>query len=179
MLYMVFDVESIGLHGEGFAVGWVVVNKNGEQQAEARYATHPRMASGKEHNRKWVAENVPAMPQTHGTPDQVRRAFWNDWIHWKRKGVIICADVPWPVEARFLRDCVMDWWQQGPGSQANQETEAELQGPYPLLDIATFRMAKGFDPLATDARHPMERPIHDPLCDARQSARLLIEAMKG
>ena len=28
-LYMVFDVESIGLHGEGFAVAWVVVNSAG------------------------------------------------------------------------------------------------------------------------------------------------------
>lgn len=31
MLYMVFDVESIGLHGEGFAVGYVVVDRNGER----------------------------------------------------------------------------------------------------------------------------------------------------
>ena len=29
--FMVFDVESIGLHGEGFAVAWVVVNRAGER----------------------------------------------------------------------------------------------------------------------------------------------------
>lgn len=177
--YMVFDVESIGLHGEGFAVGYVVIDERGNHLAEARYATHPRMASGKNHNRKWVSENVPEMPETHESPDRVRQAFWGDWIQWKRKGAILCADVPWPVESRFLLDCIFDDWQQGPSGQANNETELEMSGPYPLIDIASVRMAKGYNPLATEPRHPIETPIHDPLCDARQSARLLIQAMSA
>ena len=32
--FMVFDVESIGLHGDGFAVAWVVVNREGERLGE-------------------------------------------------------------------------------------------------------------------------------------------------
>lgn len=32
--YFVFDVESVGLFGEAFAVGWVVVNARGEELAD-------------------------------------------------------------------------------------------------------------------------------------------------
>jgi hypothetical protein len=38
-------------------------------------------------------------------------------------------------------------------------------------------MAVGMDPLGTNERLPNELPIHDPLADACQSARLLIQAL--
>jgi len=39
--FMVFDVESVGLHGEGFAVGYVVVNGDGETLEEGLYICDP------------------------------------------------------------------------------------------------------------------------------------------
>lgn len=173
-LYMVFDVESVGLHGEGFAVGWVVVDETGKTLDEARYATSPLMASGREHNRRWVEANIPRMDHTHSSAEGVRSEFWAAWLRWKRQGALLCADVAWPVEARFLSDMIREACQR----QENAETEVEFAGPYPLIDISSVRLAKGLDPLADNPRNPLELPIHDPLCDARQSARLLIEALK-
>ena len=173
-LYMVFDVESIGLHGEGFAVGWVVVNERGQTLDEGRLCADPTMASGRESCRKWVAENVPPMERSHVSAEGMRLDFWAKWLHWKRQGALLCADVAWPVEARFLSDMI----REASHFQDNNETEVEFAGPYPLIDISSVRLAKGLDPLADNPRNPLELPIHDPLCDARQSARLLIEALK-
>jgi hypothetical protein len=72
----------------------------------------------------------------------------------------------WPVEARFLAACVDD----------NPMTH-EWSGPYPLHDLASVLMAAGRDPLAKNERLPGELPEHDPLADARQSARLLLAAL--
>lgn len=167
-LYMVFDVESIGLHGEGFAVGYVVVRSDGERpygQAERRYACRSEMAAGDEVGRRWVSDNCPPIPSTHTTAGLVRDTFWRDWLAWKERGAVLVADCAWPVEARFLAACVDD------------EPDARAwEGPYPLHELASFMVAAGMDPMATYDRLPDE-PQHDPLGDAKQSARLLIEAL--
>ena len=49
--------------------------------------------------------------------------------------------------------------------------------PRPLHDVATARAAAGFNPLATEPRLPGEDRPHHPMADARQSARLFIEAL--
>jgi hypothetical protein len=175
--YMVFDVESVGLHGEGFAVGWVVVDTEGGEVACGAHACDPRgreNASGDDEGRAWVLANVPHSVWglggrwDAGTAYQAREAFWEDWQAWKAKGAILAADCPWPVEARFLAACVDD------------DPEARRWGgPYPFIDVASVRLAAGLDPLGTEERLPSELPIHDPLADARQSARLLIEALKA
>lgn len=46
-LFMVFDVESIGLHGDGYAVGWVVVDADdhGRELAVASWLATPRRSA--------------------------------------------------------------------------------------------------------------------------------------
>ena len=44
--FMVFDVESVGLHGEGFAVAWVVVNIDGEKLDEGCLSCNPTLCNG-------------------------------------------------------------------------------------------------------------------------------------
>ncbi len=166
-LWMVFDVESIGLHGEGFAVGWVVIDHDGTQLACDRHSCAPINASGTFDARDWVEKNVPAFHHDCDGPDEVREKFWHAWLRWKQAGAVLAADVPWPVEANFLRHCV----------QADPDVR-DWQGPYPLIDVASVRLAAGLDPLGTEERRESESPAHDPLCDARQSARLLIEALQ-
>jgi hypothetical protein len=167
--YMVFDVESVGLHGEGFAVGWVVVKKSGRIMGRGLFACHPDDADGPDDGREWVAANVPAdiLPDrgAYG-PMYVRDEFWAAWEHWKSQGAVLVADCSWPVEARFLARCV----DQSPKDRT-------WGGPYPLHELASFRLAAGLDPLGTNDRLPDELPAHNPLADARQSARLLIEAL--
>ena len=54
--YMIFDVESIGLHGEGFAVGYVVVNGDGKTLEEGMFVCDPDEAQGTPVNRRWIED---------------------------------------------------------------------------------------------------------------------------
>lgn len=164
--FLVFDVESIGLHGEGFAFGWVLVVGD-SQTMEGRFACPTVAAHGSYAAADWVRENIAPIPANCKTPRQVRDAFWETWELCKALGALLVADCAWPVEARFLAACVDD----DPGPR-------EWGGPYPLHDLASIVLAKGGDPMATRERLERELPIHDPLADARQSARLLIEALR-
>ena len=161
----VFDVESIGLHGEGYAVGFVVIDKDGTELDSGVLACPPEKASGDDPDRKWVAENIPPIASNHLNPNNVRVYFWEKWMEWKAKGALMFAECAWPVEARFLIQCI-EW----------DVNERRWHGPYPLHDVASVMLAAGMDPMANYDREPNELPKHDPLADARQSARLLREA---
>lgn len=164
MLHMVIDVESIGLHGEGFAVGFVVVDQDGLRHGVGMYACAPEMADGPDDGRAWIAENCSPLDANCTSPHEVRYRFWQDWLHWKGRGALMVADCGWPVEARFLAACVDD------------HSDRTWTGPYPLHELASFMVAAGLDPMASYERLPDE-PQHDPLGDARQSARLLVSAL--
>lgn len=169
MRYFVFDVESIGLHGEGFAVGWVVVDSDtGKTIREGEANCDPRKAKGNMDGHGWVEENYPAPREyTHPSIRSVRAAFVSAWLGTKFDSETwMAADCPWPVEARFLAECV----------DFGLLNESEC--PYPLIDIASMGLAVGVSPLGARGRWPNEQPPHDPLNDARQSARLLLEYLR-
>lgn len=168
--YMVFDVESLGLHGQAFSVGYVVIDLMGREYDSAHYYVSPIPVATDEHEDwDWIVKNVPRPESTARHCDSMKDMidlFWSDWMKWKDQGALLAADVPWPVEANFLRLCI-----------AHDRISRKWQGPYPLLDVASVRFTKGLDPLATEIRLSRELPVHNPLADARQSARLLIEAL--
>lgn len=159
--FFVFDVESVGLHGEGFAVGFVVVDREGNLHEQGAFSCPLNATRGSSKGFEWCRENIPDQCETHSAPWLVRAAFWRRWLEWKAKGAVLVADCCWPVEARFLAACVDD-----------NPIQREWEGPYPLHDLATLILATGGDPTATRDRLPEETPQHDPLCDAKQSARL-------
>lgn len=163
--FFVFDVESIGLHGEGFAVAGGVYLANGAAQWEFCFCCPPDKAEGLQSDRDWVNRNVPVMDITHRDTYGLRMAFWEAWEKAKAGGAEMAAECLWPVEARFLRDCITDDAQRLPSA------------PYPCHEIASVMLASGMDPMATYDRTPSELPRHNPLADARQSARLLSEAL--
>jgi hypothetical protein len=171
-LFLVFDVESIGLHGEGFAVGWIVIRGDtGQELSQGILATDPRFCIGGQQEYLWVVDHVPIrvreLKNARNAWD-VREMFWAVWHDWKAQGALLAADVPWPVEANFLSACIRD----GHGARHSE-------GPYPVIDVASVRLGAGFDPLAIEPRiGPLEEPEHDPQADARQSARLLVEALR-
>ena len=166
--FMVFDVESIGLHGEGFAVGWVVVSREGERLDEGCIACDPADCTGTAESRLWVGEHVPALPVTSATKQHLRNHFWHEWRSWADQGAVLVADCAWPVEANFLSACVK-----------LNHTEREWQGPYPLHDLASVILAFGGNALELTERLPDELPVHHPLMDARQSARQLVACLKA
>lgn len=165
--YLVIDVESIGLHGEGFAVAGVLLAADGRTEWEFCYSCPPETATGPDNSRTWVAENVTGLTHAYTNPRQLRDEFWRVWCGLKEQGVLLTAECCWPVEARFLAQCVDDDMER-----------REWGGPYPLHDVASFMEATGTDPMAPKKRTGKETPAHNPLCDARQSARLLLEALK-
>lgn len=164
-IQFVFDVESNGLHGEAFAVAYVVY-KDGTLVAENSFSCPPSYAAGLRDDITWVSKNVPELPQTHTSVGGVLDAFWDAWIAWKDQGAQMFAECAWPVEARFLIECIK-----------RQGAESNWNGPYPLHEIASFMAAAGMDPMAS---YPYEEgeTKHDPLSDARQSARLLRMALE-
>ena len=170
-LYFVFDVESAGLHGEGFAFGYVVVNQDGFVLEDIGTVFCPLPSCGDE-DKAWLDENV--MPhlqvgvfQRQPSTYYLRRVFWERWHKWKSQGAQMVTDCGYPVEANFLSACIAD-------DSANRA----WNGPYPLLDLSSVLLAAGRDPVGTFERQPRELPAHNPLCDARQSARVLIETLK-
>ncbi len=165
--FFVFDVESVGLHGEGFAVaGGIYID--GAAQSEFRFCCPVEEAQGSDTDREWVKENVPVMEITHRTPKQVREAFWTEWARAKLRypGITMAGECIWPVEAAFVANCVYQ----------NREAR-NWEGPYPFHEIASIMLAAGMNPMATYERRESEKPAHEPLADARLSARLLHEAM--
>jgi hypothetical protein len=172
--FMVFDVESVGLHGKDFAVGWTVVDRKGAEWAHGLWVAYQpwqSLADGPDSSSvAWLRENLPAnlleTDETLPSRYQVHNEFWRQWLEWKEKGATLWADCGWPVEARFLIECIED----------SPDTRT-WHGPYPFHEIATALVMAGMDPLATYPRTGNETPKHNPLADARQSARLLIEAL--
>jgi hypothetical protein len=177
--FMVFDVESVGLHGEGFAVGYVVIESpSGKEIDSGFFRTTAEAAIGQVSSLRWVQENVvPALADDmlardwsdglgSKSPKEVREKFWQRWEYWRTQGAMLAADCAWPVEARFLIACV-------DGDRMGRD----CNGPYPLIDIASVRLAAELDPLGTEERLDREKPVHHPLADARQSARLLVESL--
>jgi hypothetical protein len=96
-LWMVFDVESIGLHGEGFTVAWVVIDAVGNELEACIESCPPSEAKGSEKGREWVRNNCPPLAPTRSTPLEIRQQFWLAWTRWKSKGAVLVADCGWPV----------------------------------------------------------------------------------
>ncbi len=167
---MVIDVESVGLHGEAFAVGYVVVTLNGTVLEERLFACDPSLVKGDDEGKLWIANNVPVLDVTHSSPREMREAFWKAWMHWSTAptiNTVMVADCAWPVEARFLAACIDD-----------DRHHRRWQGPFPLHEVATMLLARGIDPHEDEPRTMEEMPLHNPLKDARHSARKLIHAWK-
>lgn len=167
--FFVFDVESIGLHGEGFAVAGGIYDANGNPLHEFAYHCHPSVAKGEWKDREWVTENVTISIASvkQELPRQVRQAFWNEWMKAKEQKATMFVECGWPVEAAFLIQCIKD------------DPSRNWEGPYPMHEIASVMLAAGMNPMATYDRLPNELPVHEPIADSRQSARLLVTALKS
>lgn len=168
-LFFVFDVESIGLFGEAYAVGYSVVERSGIERAASCYYVDPLDCSGDADGHAWVKKNAPSLggnrdAELLASAAELREVFVGQLQQWQARDAVVAADCPFPVEAKFLLDCRR---QLGHG----------FRSPYPLIDVASVVMAAGMDPTATFPRMDRELPIHDPLADARQSARILINCL--
>lgn len=169
-IYFCFDVESVGLYGEGFAVGYCV--SDGEKEIESGIFNCPlHTAKGNTEDNNWVRKNVvPHLPEPNCEyPEEVRYKFWEVLQRYKeeeeyKEGLVVLVDCGYPVEYRFLKDCVL----------VSPETR-KWEVPYPIHEVGTALLLTGQNPLENYERLPNEMPKHNPLADARQSLRLFLE----
>lgn len=184
---MVFDVESIGLHGHGFAAGYVLME--GEDLVDMGWAAcSPYGAGGTEDGRDWVLSNCPwsTKPETFTDPppaavftcsEELQDWFWERWI--RETSCELWADVPWPVEARFLIEAVgrgepAEGWLRGEGPTARETAGS----PYPLFDVRSVVEAVLMLPDGDRYREKIEgvkpahkhHPLYDAMCSASQLA---------
>jgi len=178
-----FDVESVGLYGPPFAVGWVLMDEERREHdhrflacpMESVLATRTPISDT---DLEWVRANViknlptvenPAYPDRPGlyyanclSLKELCTKFWDAWKDARdMHGATLLTDCGFPVETNFLltvRRII------GLTSMA--------ESPYPVLDVATALAARGLNPLGNYTRLPAEEPAHNPLCDAWQSARI-------
>lgn len=163
--FFIFDVESVGLHGEAFAVaGGVYID--GVAQSEFAFHCKPSKASGAKDDFIWITDNVkiPESSIECRNPMFVLDKFWREYETAKLAydNIIICGECIWPVEARFMINAI-----------DRNIADRKWKGPYPFHEIASFMLCCGFDPMKKFPRHENELPEHNPLCDARLSARIV------
>lgn len=173
--FFIFDVESVGLHGEGFAVAGGVYDIRAVAAKEFAFHCMPTMADHCDDmeqgakDREWIRDNVTTSARSVECPIpwEVRERFWQEWEAAKEAhpGILMFVECGWPVEARFLLQCIED-----------DPADRNWSGPYPMHEIATLMLAAGMDPMATYDRQEDELPAHEPLADSRLSARLLATA---
>ena len=182
-------MESVGLAGDGFAVGWVAFD-GARQIDEGLAATPANMVPGSALGREWINANIPERVRNPHPTDpiyrlsaqSVRQTFWDKWQSFGGRAIELWGDTIWPVEARFLIQTIDD-------SRTNESyivdggywtgavVRREMDGPYPLLDICTlFRICVARNTLFGKDAPPIEP--HNPLEDARASARKLFRCLR-
>lgn len=167
--FFVFDVESVGLHGDAFAVAGGIYDIECKALHEFCFSVNRDTVNGADSDRKWVNENVPVLGITHYSAFDLREVFWKEAMEAKARpgGVFFAAECAFPVEARFVAKCIDD-----------DPEGRRWAWPFPFHEIGSLLLAANIDPVAHYERLPGESPAHNPLCDVRQSARLLMQAMK-
>lgn len=173
-VYLVFDVESLGLHGSAYAwAGTLLVD--GKEVRTYRCAVDPAKLKLSERDSwglDWAEQHVlPSIRKwDSGLTDgvglgfsQISRDFNYHWSQLLREfpEAYLVADCCFPVETNFLSQAVIN------GTPV-----------YPLLDVSTLLLAAGENPIANFRRRDNELPAHDPLADARQSARIWLEMLE-
>lgn len=159
---LMVDVESIGLHGEPFAIAFVAT-QNGSTLQEGCFSCPLESAHGDEAGRRWVKENCPPLIITHDNPEHMLNSFWEVFSNYKKHGFNVYADCGFPVETNMF------------AMMTRLHPSRYFEGPYPLHEVATVLSLAG---LNTDDYPRQEgEECHHPLGDARYSTRMLITAL--
>ena len=159
--YLVFDVESAGLTGQGFAFGYVVVLETGVVIENGCQTAGINSVPCSPEDKLWLESNLPheilyPKDEDKASLDHLHKCFLG--VLEANQDAEVVVDCGYPVEARFLLDI---------GAKV-----------YPLHELATALKMAGKDPTGHFPRLENELPAHHPLFDARQSARLWLEALR-
>lgn len=131
----IIDAETDGLYGDFLTVAVLVADKEG-QVIEYFYGGIPSQISQASH--PWVLEYVlPHLGEFEAFEDE-HALFERVWTLWtKYRDQVRCyADVSHPIESRFFSQMVI-----------TDLPQRMMEGPFPLIDIASLLLAVGHDPL--------------------------------
>lgn len=129
------DVETDGLYGKFLTVAMVVTDWAGNELEQIYYGIRREKMHVTE---PWVAENViPKLGKYETVENEVEllQKAWRFWERYSEDAYAVC-DVGYPVETRFFAACVMQ-----------DEKECAMRAPFPLIDLSSLVLAKGYDPL--------------------------------
>lgn len=159
---MVFvDAEANGLYGGFLTVGMLAVDEAGAEIERAYYGIARENMKVTD---EWTRENVlPVLGEYEACEDETEllEKVWAFWMRYEQVSYA-AADVIYPVEARLFAACV----EQSPAERIKK-------APYPLIDISSLLLAKGFKPLADRKELIMgseEKRQHNAMDDAEISA---------
>ena len=159
---LVFDVESTNLHGSGFAVGAIVVNRVGTEVDRFELLSK----EGKALANDWVKSNVIPHLQDMAwcnTDRELRDAFYEFYMKHKDNAEI-WSDCNFPVETNFLSEIVKDDFES-----------RQWNMPYPLKDISTI-VDIDLDRVKECGIKDLRK--HNPLDDARASVYFLLKTLE-
>jgi hypothetical protein len=159
-----FDAETDGLWGQGFAIGALVYDENGDEIARFIGRLPDSVVT-----EQWVKDNVlPALanvPVTHETYEELLVSF-AEFYKANKEGADILVHMGVPVESKLLIDMhslglIGDW-----------------DAPYPMLDVSGNLQQSGEDPTSVDSyveKHELsigefEGGKHNPLYDSAVAA---------
>lgn len=173
------DAEVNGLHGRAFAIAFTVRKDSKEVYKWSGRCPDKFVTDG------WVAENVlPSladMPVDHVDPDDLENDFFRKWdgavASFTEEGVkpLTIAHCGYPVESSLFSRCI-----------AMESEERCWSGPFPLHDVATLLLAKGYNPTSVDG-YLKEKGIlpeflgvsHHPMYDAVVAAQAWEDLLKS
>jgi hypothetical protein len=171
-VFLTFDVESNGLHGNAFAVAGLLIRADGEvlEEFTARCPIVGEVDA-------WVKKNVlkPLATMAEDTQDEkaLRDKFWTWFKAAREKADYVLVNNGYPVEYRFLIACQDD------------DIEARYwEHPFPVIEVSSLFLAAGIK-ILTPATDLIEDKIagqtvlrHHPLWDAKVSALAAIAALE-
>lgn len=172
--FLIVDCETPGLDGQTAAVATLLV-EGLRPKAGYLFRVPVDRVRGTADGHKWYRDNVSfnlelpglvrAAEHQFDTYAKLAGYFWQNWFLWQALGYKqMFADCPWPVEARFLLDCV-----------DHQRCESAFEGPYPLLDIESMVRLAGIKD--EDIPRAAALPLHNPMADCLYSLQRLHKAL--
>lgn len=158
--YVVFDVESVGLLGEPWAIGWVAMNSIGVEVASGCTWAYPMevdpSASSEDYDFALPAVESLAATTPAVTPEQVLRDLWDLWVQTRSAGATFYCDVFSPVDGHALRQAFVNAKKRG--------VAVPLEDSPRVLDIHSIVTHAGIKRNIASSNNK-----HHPVDDARAS----------
>ena len=163
------DVETDGLYGSFLTAALIAADREGNEIERAYYGIKRENMHVTD---DWVKENVlPKLGEYEVCENEkeLLQKVWDFWLQYRDDAYMVC-DVGYPVETEFLRRCV----------ELNQ-AENMWDAPFPLVDLSSLLLAKGYDPLCDRkkfVKEYKEEDVHNALYDAEVAIEVWKKIMK-